>query len=249
MKLDSAVSSGSGEGSTRRKDVVNVVGVSAGDQGVRDEGTGRNASFADSTSRQHTRDGFYSRQNSRLTESRRAAAVEELQPISQRPQRKQAATITSPGGDRRAGVVGVSNAVNQIRDSCKNNFSQGVPLADMSFWQRFELFKKAQRSAYADALGYAQLHKPRPSEYWMFGHRIHRAFVFSYFGAPEKPEQPADATGEQVVKKKKRKRKRGGGKVSEMKSIFGSVLPQDFYPGGKMNIDGKYTYDYNQISV
>lgn len=205
------------------------------------EGSARNASFAESTSRQHTRDGFYSRQNSRIVDSRRGVGV--ANDSSRRLRRKPNAGVSPNGGCGEPTETDATAACSRPRE---------IPLSEMSFWQRLELFKAAQRRAYADALGYAQLYKPRPLDTWMFGHRIHRAFVFSYFSGAEKNEnqQPADrGSTEKEGKKKKKKRKKGAGKGNEMKSIFGSVLPQDFYPGGKMNIDGKYACDYNQISV
>ena len=118
------------------------------------------------------------------------------------------------------------------------------PFHQLGFWQQMDIFKRAQRNAYATALATAQLRRPIPAEPWMFGSRIARAFVFSYFGTSRKgcgaaddpgtADKPAKSTGKGKKKKKKKKKK----KLSEMKSIFGDVMPHDYYPGGKRNLDG-----------
>ena len=116
------------------------------------------------------------------------------------------------------------------------------PFDQLSFWQQMDIFKRAQRNAYATVLATAQLRRPLPAEPWMFGSRIARAFVFSYFGTSRKggganddpggADKPAKGKGKKKKKKKKKK------KLSEMKSIFGDVMPHDYYPGGKRNLDG-----------
>ena len=117
------------------------------------------------------------------------------------------------------------------------------PFQQMGFWEQLDVFKRAQRHAYATALATAQLRRPLPAESWMFGQRITRAFVFSYFGTSRKGgdgagDNDADKTAKASKGKKKKKKKKKGKKMSEMKSIFGDVMPHDFYPGGKRNPDG-----------
>ena len=110
----------------------------------------------------------------------------------------------------------------------------------MGFWEQLDVFKRAQRKAYATALATAQLRRPLPIEPWMLGQRINRAFVFSYFGTSRKDGAAADEidTVKPAKKGKKKKKKKKSKKMSQMKSIFGDVMPHDFYPGGKRNLDG-----------